>query len=91
MVSTIITFSKADVQAPVFVAGAFTDWAPVEMNCETIEEDGSVRNHFSYKASLEPGEYQYKFRLGPGDWWTLDESKPTGKSGGSNLVAFCPR
>jgi hypothetical protein len=23
------------------------------------------------------GEYQYKFRLGPGDWWVCDESKPT--------------
>lgn len=29
---------------------------------------------------VEEGEYQYKFRLGPGDWWVLDETKDIGIS-----------
>ena len=32
---------------------------------------------FSKTFSAAKGEYQYKFRLGPGDWWVCDESKPT--------------
>jgi hypothetical protein len=78
MVSTTITFEKDNVQPPVYVAGSFTEWSPVEMEYETTESNGSVQNKFSYKAALNPGEYQYKFRLGPGDWWALDESGPTG-------------
>ena len=35
---------------------------------------------FSKDIELEAGkEYQYKFRLGPGDWWVLDEEAPVGK------------
>lgn len=75
MVSTIITFTKADVQAPVYIAGAFSEWSPVEMTCEKLENG---ENKFSHAAELQPGKYQYKFRLGPGDWWVLDESTSTG-------------
>lgn len=32
---------------------------------------------FAKTFSAAKGEYQYKFRLGPGDWWVCDESKPT--------------
>ena len=32
---------------------------------------------FSKTFSAAKGEHQYKFRLGPGDWWVCDESKPT--------------
>ena len=42
----------------------------------TKNEDGELEFHKDFEA--EEGDYQYKFRLGPGDWWTLDESKPTG-------------
>ncbi|KIW72847.1 hypothetical protein, variant 3 [Phialophora macrospora] len=86
MVSTTIIFKKDNVQPPVFVAGGFTDWAPVEMAYETTESNGSVENVFSHKIELEPGEYQYKFRLGPGDWWVLDESaqKATDQLGNVN-------
>ena len=78
MASTTITFEKDNVQPPVFVAGSFTDWSPIEMTHETTKSNGSLKNSFSYKASLNPGEYQYKFRLGAGDWWVLDESGQTG-------------
>ena len=72
MVPTTITFEEDNVHPPVFVAGSFTDWNPTEMAYD------SVKNIFSYKLELDPGKYQYKFRLGPGDWWVLDESAPTG-------------
>lgn len=32
--------------------------------------------HFRKLFDATPGEYQYKFRLGPGDWWACDEAKP---------------
>ena len=40
------------------------------------KEDGEL--DFEHEFEAVPGEYQYKFRLGPGDWWVLDETKPTG-------------
>lgn len=77
MVSTVISFRKADVQPPVFVAGSFTEWSPLEMIVNQTEA-GALENEFSYEADLQPGDHQYKFRLGPGDWWVLDESSPSG-------------
>ncbi|KAL2440872.1 hypothetical protein ABEF95_007857 [Exophiala dermatitidis] len=85
MVATTITFNKPGVQAPVYVAGNFTNWAPIEMKHEPVEKDGVIENHFSYTVDLEPGEFQYKFRLGPGDWWVLDESTPTANDGAGNI------
>jgi len=85
MVETTITFSKTDVQPPVYVAGGFTDWVPVEMASERVESTGVVENRFSYAADLQPGRYQYKFRLGPGDWWVCDESTPTEDDGSGNI------
>ncbi|EXJ89187.1 hypothetical protein A1O3_02252 [Capronia epimyces CBS 606.96] len=85
MVAATITFDQAGIQPPVYVAGVFTDWSPKQMNHETIEKDGALESHFSYTFDLEPGEYQYKFRLGPGDWWVLDESTPTVNDGAGNL------
>ena len=41
------------------------------------KDDGEL--NFEHEFEADPGEYQYKFRLGPGDWWVLDETKPTGK------------
>jgi len=82
MVSTVITFTKPDVQPPVYIAGGFTDWAPVEMQCESSQ---SGQNKFTHTTELQPGEHQYKFRLGPGDWWVLDESAPTADDGSGNI------
>ena len=81
MVSTTIAFEKDNVQPPVFVAGAFTGWQPIEMTCKATKTNGLAKNVFAYQAELEPGVYQYKFRLGSGDWWVLDESSPTGRAG----------
>lgn len=32
---------------------------------------------FAKSFSAVEGEHQYKFRLGPGDWWVCDETQPT--------------
>ncbi|KIW90523.1 uncharacterized protein Z519_09170 [Cladophialophora bantiana CBS 173.52] len=85
MVSTTIVLEKDNVQPPVYIAGSFTDWSPIEMRFESTAADGSTKNIFSYKIELEPGDYQYKFRLGPGDWWILDESSPTANDEHGNV------
>jgi Glycogen recognition site of AMP-activated protein kinase len=71
-----ITYRKQGTTAPVFVAGSFspTPWQPEELDQETGAETGC----FSKTFSISPGTYQYKFRLGTGDWWVVDENQQTG-------------
>lgn len=76
MVVVEITYEKYGTAPPVFVAGSFTDWTAVELEYKTREIDGTIHNQFIKQFDLIPGQYQYKFRLGYGDWWTCDESKP---------------
>jgi hypothetical protein len=48
---------------------------------------------FSKTFAAEEGEYQYKLRLGPGDWWVCDDSKPKvddGTGNQNNLVVVKP-
>lgn len=73
-----IHYSHPGLQPPVFIAGSMCEpqWEPVEMT-HTQAEDGELGFEHDFRA--EPGQYQYKFRLGHGDWWVLDESKPIGK------------
>ncbi len=47
----------------VSIAGDFTNWEPVRMK---KQKNGS----FAHTLELEPGEYQYKFRVD--DSWLLD-------------------
>lgn len=78
MVTTTIRFHRPDVHPPVYVAGSFSKWSPVEMKLDINDSTGPTNNHFSYQTDLEPGQYEFKFKLGPGDWWVLDESLPSG-------------
>jgi hypothetical protein len=74
-----IEFSKPGVQPPVYLAGSFSDpaWQPQEMRF-TVDDQNQHRYH--KEVEVEEGkEYQYKFRIGNGDWWMLDEDSPTGK------------
>lgn len=72
-----ITYNHAGLQPPVYIAGSLGElhWQPVEMDV-SHKEDGELE--FFKEFDAEEGEYQYKFRLGPGDWWVLDESKQIG-------------
>lgn len=73
---TTIKYFKEGTSPPIFLAGSFSDWEPQEMEHE--EKDGE---HFFYKnIKVDEGkEVQYKFRIGHGDWWVLDETAPVGK------------
>lgn len=48
------------------------------------EKTETGENRFFKTFQAEEGDYQYKFRLGPGDWWALDEGKPMVDDGSGN-------
>jgi hypothetical protein len=78
-VSITLTYASSGAQPPVFLAGSFSEpvWDPQEMEF-TTDENGEL--HFHKKVEVdEGGEYQYKFRIGLGDWWELNEQAPTGR------------
>ncbi|CAK4030350.1 Hypothetical predicted protein [Lecanosticta acicola] len=70
-----IDFSAPELQPPVFVGTSLSDpeWQPVEMDAV---RDDKAQWKFTKTFQAEDGEYQYKLRLGPGDWWVCDDSKP---------------
>ncbi|KAK5743085.1 hypothetical protein LTR17_002845 [Elasticomyces elasticus] len=93
-----VEYTSKGLQPPVYVFTSLSDpqWEPLELD---HEKQAGGENRF-YKTFLaDEGEYQYKFRLGPGDWWALDESKPTVDDGAGNknnlmivkLVAAAPQ
>ncbi len=80
-----ITFDSPGACPPVYVAGSFTvpEWQPQELNCSINESDeDKVAEHPSYTFSrtfdVPVGTFQYKFRLGHGDWWVCDGNEVVG-------------
>jgi len=72
-----IKYALPGTKPPLYVAGSFSDpaWQPQEMQY-TVKED---EYEFHKDIQVEAGhEYQYKYRVGPGDWWVLNEESPTG-------------
>ncbi|WPH03025.1 Hypothetical protein R9X50_00589900 [Acrodontium crateriforme] len=69
-------YSSPGLQPPVYAFTNLSDpkWEAVEMDAK--KNDKGEWN-FSKTFSVEPGDYQYKFRLGPGDWWALDDQHET--------------
>ncbi|KAK7969129.1 hypothetical protein PG988_008202 [Apiospora saccharicola] len=84
-VPVTITYRKPGTSPPVFISGTFSDppWQPKEMSC-VVDHDS---NHiFQLETSVPAGsKVEYKFRLGPGDWWVLDETASTVSDGLGNL------
>jgi hypothetical protein len=77
-VSVTVKFAKPGTQPPIYLAGSFSDpaWQPQEMLYTTNED---TEYEFYKEVRVEEGhEYQYKFRVGEGDWWLLNEDSPTG-------------
>ena len=75
--STItITYERPGTTPPIFVAGSFTQpaWQPIELDAHKVNEEYV----FSKTFDVPPGTHQYKFRVGCGDWWICDDTKPTG-------------
>lgn len=87
-----VQYSKFGTRPPVFVAGTFTDpeWSPQEME-HISSSDGELL--FTAQVFVVPGaEHQYKFRLGSGDWWVLDDNSPTvnDEAGNQNNLLIVP-
>jgi hypothetical protein len=77
-VAVIVEYAKPGTQPPVFLAGSFSDpeWQPQEMQYTTDEHNEHI---YRKEVQVEEGkQYQYKFRMGLGDWWVLNEDSPTG-------------
>ena len=78
-VTTTVRYSKPGTQPPIYLAGSFSDpaWEPQEMQYTTTE---SNELEFYKELQVEEGQvYQYKFRIGSGDWWMLNEESATGE------------
>lgn len=71
-----IKYSSPGLQPPVYITTSLSDpqWDLLEMDCGELP--GGERE-FVKTFHADEGEYQYKFRLGPGDWWACDEGMPT--------------
>jgi hypothetical protein len=87
-----VTYRRPGTQPPIFIAGEFSDppWNPQEMDY-TTDEDGE----HTFKKDIEAyagSSVQYKFRVGLGDWWVLNENAPTAtdSAGFLNNVAEVP-
>ncbi|KAI9659503.1 MAG: hypothetical protein M1821_001761 [Bathelium mastoideum] len=78
-----ITYTNPGTRPPVYVATSLTTppWDPAEMEHEPLGEELEFYKEF---ANVKEGVHQYKFRLGPGDWWVLDENAPTVNDGNGN-------
>jgi hypothetical protein len=72
-----VEYSKPGTQPPVYLAGSFSEpgWHPEEMEYTT---EGLEHQFHKELLVEEGGNFQYKFRIGPGDWWVLNEDSPTG-------------
>ncbi|KAF7186374.1 hypothetical protein HII31_12305 [Pseudocercospora fuligena] len=83
-----ITYGSPGLQPPVYICTSLSDpeWEPIEME---VSEDGQGAYKFTKTFTASEGEYQYKLRLGPGDWWVCDDTKPQvddGLGNKNNLV-----
>ncbi|QSZ29263.1 hypothetical protein DSL72_003775 [Monilinia vaccinii-corymbosi] len=75
--SVVIKYSRPGAAPPIYLAGSFPQsvWQPQEMEYTNESNEQYV---FSKSVEVEEGkEYQYKFRIGDGDWWMSDEDAPT--------------
>jgi hypothetical protein len=84
-VPVTITYHKPGTSPPVFVSGTFSDppWQPQEMSCK-VDDNGDHIFHLETTAP-EASKVEYKFRLGTGDWWVLDETAGTATDALGNM------
>lgn len=84
-----ITYVSPRARPPIFVAGSFTDppWQPQELEY-VLEQPDDIGTDIQSETSqyrffrtfqVEEGRWQYKFRLGFGDWWVCDEHTEKGE------------
>lgn len=70
-----VSYEAPGLLPPVYITTTLSDpqWEVIEMEASK-QQHGYV---FHKDFDAVEGEHQYKFRLGPGDWWVCDESKHT--------------
>ncbi|KAI0010121.1 hypothetical protein F4779DRAFT_322844 [Xylariaceae sp. FL0662B] len=83
-----LTYHESGTKPPIYVAGTFSDpmWKPQEMDVY-VNQNGDYL--FTKEVIVDAdSEIQYKFRIGQGDWWALDEDgdKVTDEWGNVNNI-----
>lgn len=78
-----LSYARPGTRPPIYLAGSFTapPWTPREMSyVEKPSKDmpDVTECDFYTDVSLPEGTWQYKFRIGTGDWWGLNEHADTG-------------
>ena len=78
-----IDFASPGLQPPVYIFTSLShpQWEAIEM-FPVKQMNGEFT--FVRNFDAEEGEYQYKFRLGPGDWWVCDERREIVDDGAGN-------
>ncbi|KAI2626583.1 hypothetical protein GGR54DRAFT_629004 [Hypoxylon sp. NC1633] len=80
------TYKKNGTYPPIYVAGTFSDppWRPQEMDVSIDQHGGHM---FTKQITIDgaSAEIQYKFRIGSGNWWALDEAADTTTDGQGNV------
>lgn len=73
-----LTYASPGAVPPIFLAGSFSEpaWHPQEMEFRA-DENGELQFHKEVQVE-EGAQFQYKFRIGTGEWWALNEQAPTG-------------
>ncbi|KAF2836656.1 hypothetical protein M501DRAFT_986943 [Patellaria atrata CBS 101060] len=84
--SVTLSFTNPGTQPPVYVATSLSSppWEVLEM---AVEEQRMHNGDLIFTRTfhdVKDGDYQYKFRLGPGDWWVLDEKAETATDNAGN-------
>ncbi|KAK4964044.1 hypothetical protein LTR66_012502 [Elasticomyces elasticus] len=79
-----ITYSHPGTRPPVYIVTSLSkpQWDVLEMSSRSKGEEYEFYYDFE---GVEEGEYQYKFRLGPGDWWVLDQKQTMAVDCSGNL------
>lgn len=92
MAPVTVSYMKAGTKPPIYLAGSFSDWEVQEMEYEIPEGQEELRFYKTIQAE-EGKEFQYKFRIGEGDWWVLDEEAPvvTDNLGNRNNLLAIPK
>lgn len=75
-----ITYRSPGARPPVYLAGSLTSppWQPQEM--QYFSTGDQQLEFYKDLSEVVAGRHQYKFRLGPGDWWVLDGTAPKGSN-----------
>lgn len=88
-----LSYANTGTVPPVFVAGSFSSppWQPLEMAvAKQLLDDGGESGEYEFRrdVTVSEGTWQYKFRLGHGDWWVLDDGaeKTTDDAGNINNI-----